>query len=260
MKKQYMSYEAGSFRYIIELYHDGILIDSQKKWMGDELDKYINELKQSGYEKAYSETDVMNAKARYEYLLARSLVKTNDCFYDLYFLGIKKQYLGFVDIHTFAIDIANAYGYYREDDKYVIFVTDADGEIICHQSVNTERKLQNSMRDFLSKHHIVHLERQWRKEQDKYKQIFADYLMDNFNIEEWESKWDYFVKQPTILIELLYFMMYNRFVSDKCAYESNNYTVKKICQNTVMDVFESFRFMVLLIENPDEALSIVKKK
>jgi 5'-nucleotidase len=46
---------------------------------------------------------------------------------------------------------------------------------------------------------------------------------------------------------------------DKYADEVNKYTVKKICQTTSMDIFEAFRCMVLLIEEPDEALKLLKK-
>ena len=49
------------------------------------------------------------------------------------------------------------------------------------------------------------------------------------------------------------------FIFDKYADEVNKYTVKKLCQTTRMDVFEAFSCMILLIEEPDEALKLLQK-
>jgi hypothetical protein len=53
MRKQYDVRYAGSFRNIVDLYHDGVLVNSTKKWDGDDLDSYIDYIKEHGYEKAF---------------------------------------------------------------------------------------------------------------------------------------------------------------------------------------------------------------
>ncbi len=260
MRKQYMTDFAGSFRYIIHLYHDGYLVNSTKMWFGDELNAYINKLEADGYTKAYSENEVIKAKKKYEFLLERQLVKSNnqDCFYDLVFAGISKKYIGFVDINVFAIDAPNIFGCYKDSETTVFFVTDSGGDVIVEHRIEEGNNVQFFIEEFLCKHHLIHINEQLVSNPDKFKKIFADYLINRYGWEEWESKWEYFENHYTTMVELLYFMMFNQFVFDKYADEVHKYTVKKLCQTTRMDIFEAFRYMVLLIENPDDALTNLK--
>ena len=263
MKKQYMSSFAGSFRYVIHLYHDGYLVNSTKMWFGDDLTAYIDKLESEGYTKAYSEDEVVKAQKKYEYLLERQLVKINNsnCFYDLVFAGVNKKYIGYVNIKNISdIDQTNSFGCYKDGDETVFFVTDSGGEVIVEHRIEEGRNIQYFIDEFLCKHHLININKQLVSNPDKFKKIFAEYLMNRFGWEEWQSKWEYFEKHYTIMVELLYFMMFNQFVFDKYADEVNKYTVKKICQTTSMDIFEAFRCMILLIEEPDEALKIIKSK
>lgn len=258
MKKQYMTSFAGSFRYVIHLYHDGYLINSTKMWFGDELTAYIDKLESEGYTKAYSEDEVIKAQKKYEYLLERQLVTTNNssCFYDLVFAGVTKNYVGLVD----STNAPNVFGYYKDSEEHVFFVTDSCGDVIVEHRLEQGKQVQYFIDEFLCKHHLININQQLVSNPDKFKKVFADYLMNRFGWEEWQSKWEYFEKHYTTMVELLYFMMFNQFVFDKYADEVNKYTVKKICQTTSMDIFEAFRCMILLIEEPDEALKIIKSK
>ena len=258
MKKQYMTSFAGSFRYVIHLYHDGYLVNSTKMWFGDELTSYIDKLESEGYTKAYSEDEVVKAQKKYEYLLERQLVKINNssCFYDLVFAGVAKNYVGLVDV----TNTPNVFGYYKDGEENVFFVTDSCGDVIVEHRLEQGKQVQYFIDEFLCKHHLININQQLVSNPDKFKKIFADYLMNRFGWEEWESKWEYFEKHYTTMVELLYFMMFNQFVFDKYADEVNKYTVKKICQTTGMDIFEAFCCMILLIEEPDEALKIIKSK
>ena len=124
MKRQYVTSFAGSFRYVIHLYHDGYLVNSTKMWFGDELTAYIDKLESEGYTKAYSEDEVVKAQKKYEYLLERQLVKTNNssCFYDLVFAGVDKKYIGCVNVKNISdIDPTNSFGYYKDgEDAYAM--------------------------------------------------------------------------------------------------------------------------------------------
>ena len=261
MTKQYMTSFAGSFRYVIHLYHDGYLVNSTKMWFGDELNAYIDKLESKGYTKAYSEDEVVKAQKKYEYLLERQLVKTNNssCFYDLVFAGVNKKYIGYVDIKNISdINSTNSFGYYTDGEATVFFVTDFGGDVIVEHRIEEGKNIQYFIDEFLCKHHLININEQLVSNPDKFKHIFAEYLFSRYGWEEWESKWDYFEKHYTTMVELLYFMMFNQFVFDKYADEVHKYTVKKLCQTTRMDVFEAFRYMVLLIENPDDALTNLK--
>ena len=68
MKKQYRYYETTSFRYNIELYHDGKFIELRKVWL-DELDNEIDNLKEQGYTYGYTKDKVEEAKKRYTEML-----------------------------------------------------------------------------------------------------------------------------------------------------------------------------------------------
>ena len=256
MKKQYITSFAGSFRYVIHLYHDGYLVNSTKMWFGDELTAYIDKLEADGYTKAYSEDEVIKAQKKYEFLLVRQLVQVDNDFYNLVFAGVVKNYVGLVD----ATNTPNVFGYYKDSEDIVFFVTDSGGDIIVEHRLEQGKHIQYFIEEFLCKHHLININKQLVSNTDKFKKIFADYLMSRFGWEEWESKWEYFANHSTTLVELLYFMMFNQFVFDKYADIVNNYTVKKICQTTSMDIFEAFRCMVLLIEEPDDTLKIVKSK
>lgn len=75
MRKQYIINPGATFRYWITTYHDGVEIESTKVWQGDECDDLIDKLKADGYERAYTKKAVQEAKAEYEFLLARQLVE-----------------------------------------------------------------------------------------------------------------------------------------------------------------------------------------
>ena len=257
MKKQYITSFAGSFRYVIHLYHDGYLVNSTKMWFGDELTAYIDKLESEGYTKAYSEDEVVKAQKKYEYLLERQLVKTNNDFYTLVFAGVNKKYVGLID--AFQINQPNIFGYFEKNpDMWLFFITDSSGELIIQHKIDKSCSIQYFIDEFLCKHHLININEQLVSNPDKFKHIFADYLLNRYGWEEWESKWEYFDKHYTTMVELLYFMMFNQFVFDKYADELHKYTVKKLCQTTRMDIFEAFRYMVLLIENPDDALTNLK--
>lgn len=259
MKKQYITSFAGSFRYVIHLYHDGYLVNSTKMWFGEELNAYIDKLESEGYTKAYSEDEVVKAQKKYEYLLERQLVKTNNNFYTLVFAGVDKKYIGCVNIKNISdINQTNSFGYYKDGEETVFFVTDSGGDVIVEHRIEEGKNIQYFIDEFLCKHHLININEQLVSNPDKFKKIFSDYLMNRYGWEEWESKWEYFEKHYTIMVELLYFMMFNQFVFDKYADEIHQYTVKKLCQTTRMDIFEAFRYMVFLIENPDDALTNLK--
>lgn len=68
MKKQYRLFETLSFRYNIELYHDGEFVEAYKVWQ-DELSDEIDKLKEQGYTYGYTKDEVSEAKLRYERML-----------------------------------------------------------------------------------------------------------------------------------------------------------------------------------------------
>lgn len=73
MNRQYRYYETTSFRYNIELYHDGKFIKVYKVWFGDELDNEIDRLEEQGYTYGFTEEEVEEARCRYERLLKNKI-------------------------------------------------------------------------------------------------------------------------------------------------------------------------------------------
>lgn len=68
VRKQYRSYECPAFRYNVVRYHNGVEVDCVRKWLGDELDEYVDELKKQGYTYGYTKEEVEEARLRYERL------------------------------------------------------------------------------------------------------------------------------------------------------------------------------------------------
>lgn len=68
MKLQYRYYEHLGFKYMIQLYCDGQLVESYKVYsidMNDEIEK----LEEQGYSYGFTEEEVNKAKERYERML-----------------------------------------------------------------------------------------------------------------------------------------------------------------------------------------------
>ena len=68
MKLQYRYYESFGFKYVIQLYRDGQLVESYKVYSID-LDDEIDKLESQGYVYGYTEDEVNKAKERYERML-----------------------------------------------------------------------------------------------------------------------------------------------------------------------------------------------
>jgi hypothetical protein len=66
VRKQYDYYECPSFKYNIVLYHDGVKVAVEGKWLTD-LDDYLEELEAQGYTRGYTKEDVDNARINYEH-------------------------------------------------------------------------------------------------------------------------------------------------------------------------------------------------
>lgn len=65
MKKQYTYYEISNFIYMIELYHDGKLVEQHKVWLSDTA-KEESRLEAQGYTYGYTKEEVEEARQRYE--------------------------------------------------------------------------------------------------------------------------------------------------------------------------------------------------
>lgn len=72
MKKQYNYQETASFRYILNIYHDGQLVDSQKYWE-DELYDKSKQLEEQGYVYGYTNEQIEKTKRIYEHMLENRL-------------------------------------------------------------------------------------------------------------------------------------------------------------------------------------------
>lgn len=68
MKHQYRYYEVTSFKYNIELYHNGDFVEVRQVWI-DELDDEIDKLEEQGYTYCYTKDEVEKIKKRYEKML-----------------------------------------------------------------------------------------------------------------------------------------------------------------------------------------------
>ena len=68
MKRQYRFLEYVGFQWIIQLYHDGILVESYKVYV-DEIEDTEKMLLADGYTLGYTKQEVEEAKKRYEEML-----------------------------------------------------------------------------------------------------------------------------------------------------------------------------------------------
>ena len=66
MKKQYTFYRKSSFKYIVKLYNDGVLIDTTEKWEGDEIDNYLEDIEDCGYTLGFLPEDVEAERKTFE--------------------------------------------------------------------------------------------------------------------------------------------------------------------------------------------------
>jgi hypothetical protein len=72
MRKQYDCYETFSFRYNIDLYHDGVKVATEKKRYNEMAD-YIRQLEAQGYTPGYLKEDVEKARLEYEHRYANRI-------------------------------------------------------------------------------------------------------------------------------------------------------------------------------------------
>lgn len=68
MRKQYLFREYAWGRYVIELYHDGVMTQTIKKDKA-EVNIYIDTLEARGYTFGYTDNQVNEARKRYEHML-----------------------------------------------------------------------------------------------------------------------------------------------------------------------------------------------
>ena len=68
MRKQYTFYEGKTFKYCVELYHDGKLVKSMSVWQ-DELDDTITEIEHQGYRQGYTKQDIDRVNYQLEIMM-----------------------------------------------------------------------------------------------------------------------------------------------------------------------------------------------
>ena len=72
MRKQYIFHEYAWGRYVIELYHDGVLEQTIKKDKAD-VNRYLDRLEAHGYTFGYTDKDIEEARKKYEYIYANRI-------------------------------------------------------------------------------------------------------------------------------------------------------------------------------------------
>ena len=250
MRKQYIARIAGSFRYSIELYHDGHLINVTKKWSGDEFDDYMDIVRKEGYTRANTEAEIQEAKEYYENIKENQLQKINDNFYTLTYNGQEKECVHLVDesfLNQF--NNKNKFGYYKKNDECVFFITDAEGKCEFSQNSLNERMNKKFVDEFLCAQHIKFIKEDFENHKEKYKKIFKEYIGYNFESENVEDKWEYFNQNKDVLVEFLYFIMYNRFVVFEQSINYHNSNALSLCQETDRNVLNAYGHLVYLSLN-----------
>lgn len=72
MLKQYRVREGKIFEYIIEIYHDGKLVNTEKVWASDKEGK-INILENEGYTYGYTSIEIQRQKKIYELMATAAI-------------------------------------------------------------------------------------------------------------------------------------------------------------------------------------------
>lgn len=68
MRKQYRYCNTATWKYEIDIYHDGKLVENRSVWI-DELDDEVDKLEEQGYTYGYTKKEVEEAKQKYESIL-----------------------------------------------------------------------------------------------------------------------------------------------------------------------------------------------
>lgn len=77
MKKQYTFHEYAWGCYVIELYHDGVMIQTIKKDKAD-MNRYIDRLEAHGYTFGYTDKDIEEAQKKYEHMLENKIERKKE--------------------------------------------------------------------------------------------------------------------------------------------------------------------------------------
>ena len=77
MKKQYTFHEYAWGCYVIELYHDGVMIQTIKKDKAD-MTRYIDRLEAHGYTFGYTDKDIEEAQKKYEHMLENKIERKKE--------------------------------------------------------------------------------------------------------------------------------------------------------------------------------------
>ena len=68
MNKQYNLQSDGAFKSVLEIYHDGKLVETKSGWM-DEIADEVDKLEEDGYVYGYTQEEVKTAERRYKRML-----------------------------------------------------------------------------------------------------------------------------------------------------------------------------------------------
>ena len=91
--------------------------------------------------------------------------------------------------------------------------------------------------------------------------IIIEHLKNKYGYSDAKARkaLDYLLQVKIIVFEFLYFIENGNYVPDKYASVFSGYTAKRISTETDLTILGAFNYMVFLKQNPDEALSNLKK-
>lgn len=184
----------------------------------------------------------------------------------MFYYGVKKDFRGNVDKSTFFSTpglIINTFGYYRNDDEtWVVFVTDDERGIeIKRKKLSTEEEAIEYLVELCDSQNFAHYSSTVIENFEEKEPIIIEHLKTKYSYSDAKAHkaLDYLLQVKIIAFEYFYFIEKGEYVPDKYASVFSGYTAKRISTETDLTILGAFNYMVYLKQNPDEALSNLKK-
>jgi hypothetical protein len=247
--------EASMLYQVIE-YIDGNIVNITKVWE-DKLSDHITDLQDKGYTKGYTANEVYIAEQTYNKMKEHELVTKPNWFYKFNMNGKEKKEVGIIDDNEFfkMWGSQNTYGiYFNAAKEWAFFVTGEDLDDIIYEEVGpSQRQAKAKLDAFICRYHLDNIANNLSCDSEYYKNMLVDYL-SKFGWEQFEDELSLLQKNPAVMIELIYFIIFNKFVTEENMYVTNGYNAKKISDETTLNVLESFNYLIYINENPGNAI------
>lgn len=256
MRKQYMVNRDSSMLYVVTEYVDGNIINVTKVWE-DKLSDHIDMLQNKGYTKGYTELEVHTAEQTYNRMKENQLEVRPNWFYKLTVKNKEKNPVGIIEDNEFfkMWGSQNSYGIYMNSSReWVFFITGEELDDIIYEEIGpSQRQAKEKLDDFVCRYHLDTIANNLSDDANYYNNTIVDFL-SKLGWKEFDNQFSLLQKNPAVTVEFIYFILFNKFATDKNAYSTNGYTAKRIIYESTLDILGSFNYLIYIDDNPGDAI------